>query len=489
MVVFVALVSLTAWAMASPIGSPPDGDFHMASIWCAQGDRLGMCKIVKEKNSPRLELRTPRTFSRYQNPYGHFCYVGNSGVSAGCSNIVDEKSVTELIASGRIVSGDPGANLFYRANSYLASQNIERSSIQIRVANIAFFLGMSTLVLSVFKKYRVKSALAMLVGLGPWGSFLISSIHPSAWMLTLLPLFFVALLVAIKENSKQLKIGGALVALVVWFIARDIRNDARIFIAIAIFSALAWGLDIRGLYSKGSVLQKVAGLAALGALYLVFLQPYARSFFGTVSPVRIGAYLASPGDRLFNLLTTRIPSTIMDLFGSSWGLGSTDTPLSQLVTMCGVVALVLAVFPVIPRVGRRELLVVAAMATFLILLPLRAELNNVGTSARYILPLFLMCLIAFFSAVDTSRGGPLIDSRARGRLLVVVLTLGNSVALHQTMRRYITGVDVIGWDLNRNAEWWWSVGPSPMTVWLVGSCAFFCAAWMIIQESQRPEIR
>jgi len=179
----------------------------------------------------------------------------------------------------------------------------------------------------------------------------------------------------------------------------------------------------------------------------------------------------------------------MDLFGSSWGLGSTDTPLSQLVTMCGISALVLSVFSLIRRVGRRELVVVGVLTMFLILLPLRAELDNVGTSGRYILPLYLMCLVAFFSAVDTSRDGALVDSRVKGHLLVAVLTLGNSVALHQTMRRYITGVDVIGWDLNRNAEWWWSAGPSPMTVWLIGTCAFFFAALMIIQESQRQEVQ
>jgi len=489
LVLLTAFVALMAWAMASPIGSPPDGDYHMASIWCAQGDRLGMCKITKEKNSPRLELRTPRTFSRYQNPYGHFCYVGNSGASAGCTNVVDEISVSELIASGRIVTSNPGANPFYRINSYLASRNIEKSSIQIRVASIAFFLGVSVLILAAFKRYRVKTAFALLIGLGPWGSFLIASIHPSAWTITLLPLFLVTLFVVANENSTRLRIVGALLALIIWFVARDVRSDARILMAIALISGIAWGIDFQKFYVNRSAIQKVAGLAVIGALYLIIFHPYVRSFLGPISSAKVGAYLASPSDRIFNLVTSRVPVTIMDLFGSSLGLGSTDTPLSQLVTMCGISALVLSVFSLIRRVGRRELVVVGVMTMFLILLPLRAEIENVGTSARYILPLYLMCLVAFFSAVDTSRDGALVDSRVRGHLLVAFLTLGNSVALHQTMRRYITGVDVIGWDLNRNAEWWWSAGPSPMTVWLIGTCAFFFAALMIIQESQRQEVQ
>jgi len=177
-VVFAGAISLFAWAFASPIGAPPDGDFHMASIWCAQGDRLGMCKVEKVKNSNQVELLTPRTFSRYQNPYGHFCYVGNSGASAGCTNIVDETSVTELIASGRIFPVDQISSPFYDFNSRLSSRNIETSAFKIRFANVLFFVGIASLLLTMFKKYRVATSLAFLVGLGPWGSFLISSIHP-----------------------------------------------------------------------------------------------------------------------------------------------------------------------------------------------------------------------------------------------------------------------------------------------------------------------
>ena len=200
-IILTGFFALSAWAFASPIGAPPDGDYHMASIWCAQGDRLGMCKVEKAKDSTQVELLTPRTFSRYQNPYGHFCYVGNSGASAGCTNVVDETSVTGLIASGRIYPLDRISTPFYDWSSRLSSRNTETSSFKIRIANVLFFLVATSLLLMMFKKYRAVTALALLVGLGPWGSFLISSIHPSSWTITLLPLFLVALFVAIKEKS------------------------------------------------------------------------------------------------------------------------------------------------------------------------------------------------------------------------------------------------------------------------------------------------
>jgi hypothetical protein len=52
------------------------------------------------------------------------------------------------------------------------------------------------------------------------------------------------------------------------------------------------------------------------------------------------------------------------------------------------------------------------------------------------------------------------------------------------MRRYITGVDVIGWNLNKNAEWWWTVGPSPMTIWMLGTIAFGLTATLVLQMAR-----
>ena len=36
-------VTCAGWALASPVGAAPDDDYHLASIWCAQGEREGVC--------------------------------------------------------------------------------------------------------------------------------------------------------------------------------------------------------------------------------------------------------------------------------------------------------------------------------------------------------------------------------------------------------------------------------------------------------------
>ena len=476
-IILTGFFALSAWAFASPIGAPPDGDFHMASIWCAQGDRLGMCKVQKIKNSPQVELLTPRTLSRYQNPYGHFCYVGNPGASAGCTNVVDETSVSELIASGRTYPVNQTSTIFYDWSSRLSSRNTELSAFKIRITNVLFFLAVTSLFLMMFKKYRVVTALALLVGLGPWGSFLISSIHPSSWTITLLPLFSVSLFVVIKEKSIALRIFAALVALWIWFTAQDVRYDSRYFMVIAIFVAIAWGLKIRHEFISRSLWLKILGVAVIAIIYGRLLYPLVRSVFG--------AFEVSQLDKVFNLTTTKVPLTVMNLFGGNYGLGSSDTPLSDLVVFCGIASLFLVIYATAQRVSRKNWLIVFLMSTFLLLLPLRAELDGVGTGGRYILPLYLMCLVTYLASVETSFARPLIASKTISRVLVSTLTLGNSIALHQTMRRYITGVDVIGWNLNQNAEWWWTVGPSPMTIWILGTIMFGVTATLVLQLARR----
>ena len=477
LLVTVAFGSLFAWAFASPIGAPPDGDFHMASIWCAQGDRLGMCKVEKAKDSTQVELLTPRTFSRYQNPYGYFCYVGNSGASAGCTNDVDETSATELIASGRIFPLDQISTPFYDLSSRFSSRNIESSAFKIRIVNVLFFLAITSLFLIMFKKYRAVTALALLVGLGPWGSFLISSIHPSSWTITLLPLFLVALFVAIKDKSTVLRVFAALAALSIWFIAQDVRYDSRYFMVIALFAAIAWAAKLRHESTSRPLWLKVLGIAILGAVYLRLLHPLVKNV--------ISGFGVSQLDKVFSLTTTKVPLTVMNLFGGNYGLGSSDTPLSDLVVFCGMASLFLVIYATAQRVSRKNWLIVFLMSTLLVLLPLYADLGSVGTSGRYILPLYLMCLVTYLASVETSFTRPLITSKTVSRVLILTLTLGNSTALHQTMRRYITGVDVIGWNLNLNAEWWWTVGPSPMTIWILGTIMFGVTATLILQIARR----
>ena len=55
-----AILTLSGWALSSPIGSSPDDDFHLPSIWCGQGFRDGLCE---EDVNPDLVQVPTTTFS------------------------------------------------------------------------------------------------------------------------------------------------------------------------------------------------------------------------------------------------------------------------------------------------------------------------------------------------------------------------------------------------------------------------------------------
>jgi hypothetical protein len=66
-------------------------------------------------------------------------------------------------------------------------------------------------------------------------------------------------------------------------------------------------------------------------------------------------------------------------------------------------------------------------------------------------------------------------------VIAVALAVAQSVALHFNLRRYVTGSDVVDWNLDDRIEWWWGLPISPMGVWFLGTVAF--AAVLVIAVS------
>jgi hypothetical protein len=79
-----------------------------------------------------------------------------------------------------------------------------------------------------------------------------------------------------------------------------------------------------------------------------------------------------------------------------------------------------------------------------------------------------------------------VDQRARTLnplqrgVVGAALIVAQSVALHTNLRRYITGNDQYGFNLNVDKEWWWNTPIPPMMVWAVGSLAFAIAVVLVL---------
>jgi hypothetical protein len=101
---------------------------------------------------------------------------------------------------------------------------------------------------------------------------------------------------------------------------------------------------------------------------------------------------------------------------------------------------------------------------------------------RYILPLLiLLAQVALFRR-EPSRGEL---SALQLRLVVAALSVTAAISLHFNMRRYVTGSDVAGWNLDNGREWWWAIPATPMTVWVLGSLAFAAALFLATRNLVR----
>ena len=119
--------------------------------------------------------------------------------------------------------------------------------------------------------------------------------------------------------------------------------------------------------------------------------------------------------------------------------------------------------------------------SLLFFMPYWFSMGAIGSGSRYVMAIYLVSL-ATFSASAVS-GRKLINFQFSKSSLVTIflaISLAQSLSLHQSIRRYVTGTNIAGWNLNKGAQWWWTYGPSPMSIWLIGSVAFGVALFIVL---------
>jgi hypothetical protein len=484
-----ALIALSAWAFASPMGSSPDDDYHLVSIWCSTGDDA-FCQsgsVEKSRLVPEAVLKSP-------------CYAFRSISSAVCQEGLDfETDVLVETSRGNFVGAYPP--LYYSVMSVFVGENILISVMLMRLFNIVLFVGITTALYMLLPVWRRPALVwGWLITTMPLGLFLIASNNPSGWAIAGVGTAWLALLGYYETTDRGKTIAlGALFALAV-FMAAGSRGDSALYVAgaIGVVGVLAFER------SRQFVVRSALPVAMLFVSAFFFLTSRQTSsgitgFAGGSNASAGGPNTAETIDNLsgFGLLAYNIlnvPSLWTGVFGG-WGLGWIDTAMPALVLVLALAVFVSVGFTGIAVLDARKAFVVAGVAFVLWALPtyvLTAGGDKVGEQVqpRYILP-----LIVLLGGLLALHAGRKRFTLGRIQSVAVVLALSGAylVALHMNIRRYVTGNDVPGWNLNAGAEWFWSGVPAPMVVWGVGSLAFagmvaILAREMFISAALAPEI-
>lgn len=457
------LLTLLSWSFASAVGSSPDDDFHLPSIWCGLGDRDGVCEQTGEPDSrlvPGPVVNAP-------------CYAFRSELSADCWN----PTTVDMVEAGWMNARGLYPPVFYAVMSVFVGPDVSTSVISMRVFNSVLTVGLLTAVFFALPRTaRPALLISTLATSVPLGLFVFASTNPSSWALLSAATVWISLYGSMRSTGRRQMVLAAL-AVGATLIGAGARADAGVFAVFGV--ALAAVLTVRR--GRPALVPVIAGTLILGISAAFYLTSGQGGVLASGLPNENPPLSGS--QHLSNLL--ELAQLFTGAFGST-GLGWLDTQLPASVHVFGFAVFCAALFIGIHRLTTRRALalVMAAAAVWAVPLVLLAQSRSVvgaTVQARYILPLLVIL-------VGVASLSPRILRAWRGpRSLVasLALSLAMSLALHDNIRRYTVGQDSNALDPGAGAEWWWGAGPSPLAVLLIGATAFTGALaliWLVLRR-------
>lgn len=445
-----AWIALIAWAFASPVGSSPDDDFHLPSIWCGLAERPGLCEAVDDtpaRSVPTAVLSAP-------------CFAFHPDIDAGCW----DPGVAGMSVAERANADGLYPPLFYAAMSVFAGTDVQSSVLLIRTANVTFAIGLLTSVFWALPRgLRPALLVSVLVTSVPLGMFLLASTNPSSWAILSAATVWICLYGSfVAQGRRQLVLSG--LAVLGALIGAGARADAAVFAIYAVAVALLLGLrDARRALVP---LLSAAAVVVVSAAFYVGARQGGAAWSG-LDPSTGALTFAQHLSNLFE-----IPALWTGALGQA-NLGWFDTYLPAAVWVPTTAVFAGAIFVGIRgAAGRRAIAVAAALlAMWVVPFVMLAQSNAmVGTTVqpRYLLPLLVIAAGVGSLRIDAERAWDGI----RFGLAATCLTVSITIALHQNIRRYTSGADDEAIDPGQDAQWWWVGAPSPAVVWIVGSVAF-----------------
>lgn len=458
LVPILAVLALSAWALASPVGSSPDDDYHLASTWCASNEDTSMCQLVVDDSERRLPdslLASP-------------CYAFKPDMSASCQGTIFDEN-DNFVTSDRGNFSGAYPPVYYATMSLFAGNNIEVSAVVMRVVNILIFVGMSAVLYALLPIARRPTLVwAWAISLVPLGMFLIASNNPSAWAIISAGTLWLALL-GFFETTGLRRVGLGLVAITATLLGAGARADAAAYAIVAVVVTVLLTAKWERRWILSTLLP--LSLAAVAAVFYLSTTQSSLVSSGLHSSADAGDGPGTKALLVNNLLN--VPGLWAGVFGN-WGLGWLDTTLPAIVWVVGLGSFAALAFSGLVSESIRKLMALGVILAALWVIPTYILLQSgvfVGSEVqpRYILPLIVMLAGVSLLHVGGSR---LALSTGQAAILVAALSTANAVALHFNMRRYLTGSDALGLNLDTNREWWWNMPVGPQLVWFIGAVSF-----------------
>lgn len=481
-----AFLALAAWAFASPIGAGPDDDYHLISIWCADGGN-SYCTAGNSADTRTV----PEGFTQVT------CFAQKPDLSAECQEQVwrDWGKRESVVQRGNFVGEYPP--VYYAIMHILAGPDVQVSALAMRILTLGLFISIQVL-LFIFLPVRRRETLLLgwLATLVPLGIFTLASNNPSAWSIIGVGSAFIALLGYLETEGRR-SIGLAVIYLFAVLMASGARGDGAVYSVGASVCAILLGASFRKDWWKWFLL--VLGGVSLAILIFAFQGQtgVASTGFGATGqqlPDNSQDAVKGQWSSLFAYNLLSLPALWTGVWGT-WGLGWLDTMMPSVVPWAATSVFIVIAFRGLADLNLRKIVAALGVLAVLTILPvylLTISGNIVGENLqpRYLLPLIVLFT---FIMCSSSPGGPNLNfSSIQLFVIMAALSVAVVISLQINIRRYVTGADLQGLNLDSGAEWWWSSLPlTPMGVWALGSISFIALAanlWFYLRPNNSIQL-
>lgn len=465
------LAALVAWGVSSPPGSSPDDDYHMASIWCAQGIQPDRC----EEGLTDASRRVPAELVDWVD-----CFKFHPDTSAACAVDVGELSSTKR--GNWYVNGYPP--LFYGTMSLLVTDDTSTSVILMRSANALLYVGLLTGLFVLLPRARRTVLLwGAAITMVPLGLFLIPSVNPSSWaVLSATGLWVAAWGFFQARGWRKWALAGMSALLLT--MGAGARSDAAVYGVLALIVASVLSASPTRRFLRDLMLP--AALMVVAVLFFFNAGQSAVVAGDSVIEAQI------PLSTLAFVNAKHLPELWAGVFGI-WqvgGLGWLDTTMPGIVWVSALVVFAGVAFWGLRRGWTRKWIALAGVALSLVAVPMYILLHDGAVVGQFVQPRYVYPLVILLAGVTVIGLPARALGLARVQLVLAAVTLSAaaSVALHVNLRRYITGLDNETFNLDAPIEWWWNAPVTPMFVWLAGSAALLLAAALLVTFAWPPRV-
>lgn len=452
-----AFAALVGWSFASPVGASPDDNFHQVSIWCAPGDRPGLCESTGDSGTRRVLAVLADTSA---------CFAFVPEHSGKC-----DPALTGMVTTdhGNFTGAYPP--IYYGVMSIFTSSDVQTSVLLIRVFNSLLAVAVVTsLYLLVDQRLRRAMLWGLLLTAIPTGVFLVASINPSGWAILSAGTTWIAMVGYFRAPTFGKRVALGALALLTALMGAGSRGDSAVYVALGALLAAIITFERSRRFMMMLIIPVAA--MAMGAVSYLGSGQAGMAIGGEMSdtPTQGSDFVAT-----FVRTLTNIPVMWMGNFGTQ-ALGWGDVEIPAAVWFPTTILFGALAFWSLSRRRDTRLIIATALVTLaLIAVPSWVITQNgvevgVLVQPRYILPLQVLFIgVLLFGGGDIRRD----TTRIQRWLIVIGLSAANSLSLYATMRRYLTGTDYRGFNLNAGIEWWWTNMPLPPGVfWGMSTLAF-----------------